>query len=132
MIEITYPGISDLDIRLIGATTVEETEYFIKIGACVSTNAKDDYGYTALVRAETEDQARILLEAGANIDAKNINGYKAIHFCYHDLDQLKVLIEQNNAKGPADLGRLMGIASKHFAGKADNKVVSQLLKQMLG
>ena len=46
-------------------------------------------------------------------------------------NQLKVLVEQNNANGPADLGRIMGIASKHFAGKADNKVVSTLLKQML-
>lgn len=45
---------------------------------------------------------------------------------------LKALIDQNNAKGPGDLGRLMGIASKHFAGKADNKLVSMLLKQMLG
>ena len=46
--------------------------------------------------------------------------------------QLKTIIDQNNAKGPGDMGRLMGIASKHFGGKADNKVVSQLLKQMLG
>lgn len=47
-------------------------------------------------------------------------------------NQLKVIIEQNNAKGPGDLGRLMGIATKHFSGKADNKIVSQFLKQMLG
>ncbi len=47
-------------------------------------------------------------------------------------NQLKTIIEQNNAKGPVDIGRLMGIASKHFAGKADNKLVSQLLKQILG
>ncbi len=46
--------------------------------------------------------------------------------------QLKTIIDQNNAKSPGDMGRLMGIASKHFGGKADNKVVSQLLKQMLG
>jgi uncharacterized protein YqeY len=46
--------------------------------------------------------------------------------------ELKTIVEQNNAKSPADLGRLMGIASKHFAGKADNKLVSQLLRQMLG
>ncbi len=46
--------------------------------------------------------------------------------------ELKGIIEQNNAKGPADMGRLMGIASKHFAGKADNKLVSQFLRQMLG
>jgi len=47
-------------------------------------------------------------------------------------NELKKIIEQNNASGPGDMGRLMGIASKHFAGKADNKVVSQLLKQLLG
>ncbi len=47
-------------------------------------------------------------------------------------NELKTIIEQNNAKGPGDLGRLMGIASKHFAGKADNKIVSQFLRQMLG
>ena len=46
--------------------------------------------------------------------------------------ELKTIIEKNNPKGAADLGRLMGIASKHFAGKADNRLVSQLLKQMLG
>jgi len=46
--------------------------------------------------------------------------------------ELKAIIEQNNANGPGDLGRLMGIASKHFAGKADNKLVSQFLRQMLG
>ena len=46
--------------------------------------------------------------------------------------ELKEIIEKNNAKGPGDMGRLMGIASKHFAGKADNKLVSQLLKQILG
>ena len=46
-------------------------------------------------------------------------------------NELKKILDQNNAKGPGDLGRLMGLASKHFAGKADNKVVSQLLRQLL-
>jgi uncharacterized protein YqeY len=45
--------------------------------------------------------------------------------------ELKSLMEQNNAKDAGDMGRMMGIASKHFAGKADNKLVSQLLRQML-
>ena len=46
-------------------------------------------------------------------------------------NELKKILEQSNAKGPGDVGRLMGIASKHFAGKADNKLVSQLLRQLL-
>ena len=35
------------------------------------------------------------------------------------------------ASGPGDLGKVMGAASKAFAGKADNKVVSALVKQLL-
>lgn len=46
--------------------------------------------------------------------------------------ELKTILQQNNAGGPADMGRLMGIASKHFTGKADNKMVSQILRQLLG
>ncbi len=45
--------------------------------------------------------------------------------------ELKNLIEQNGAKGQADLGKMMGIASKKFAGKADNKIISSILKQLL-
>ncbi len=46
--------------------------------------------------------------------------------------ELKKILEQNEVKGPSDMGKIMGLASKHFAGKADNKLVSQLLKQLLG
>ena len=47
-------------------------------------------------------------------------------------EELKKIISQSGATSAADLGKVMGIASKHFAGKADNKVVSQLVRQMLG
>ncbi len=46
--------------------------------------------------------------------------------------ELKKIIEQVGAKSPAEMGKVMGAASKHFAGKADNKIVSQLVKQLLG
>lgn len=46
--------------------------------------------------------------------------------------ELQKIITQAGAVGPGDMGKLMGMASKHFAGKADNKLVSQLLKQLLG
>jgi uncharacterized protein len=45
--------------------------------------------------------------------------------------ELQKIIEQTGAKSPGDIGKVMGAASKHFAGKADNKVVSQLVKQLL-
>ena len=46
--------------------------------------------------------------------------------------ELKKIIEQVGAKSPAEMGKVMGLASKHFAGKADNKIVSHLVKQLLG
>ncbi len=46
--------------------------------------------------------------------------------------ELKKIIEQVGAKSAAEMGKVMGAASKHFAGKADNKVVSQLVKELLG
>jgi uncharacterized protein YqeY len=42
------------------------------------------------------------------------------------------LIENVGAKSPADMGKVMGVATKHFAGKADNKIVSAMVKELLG
>ncbi len=44
---------------------------------------------------------------------------------------IQAIIVQVGAKGPGDLGKVMGTASKNFAGKADNKLVSQLVKDLL-
>jgi uncharacterized protein len=46
--------------------------------------------------------------------------------------ELSKIIATLGASGPGDLGKVMGAASKAFAGKADNKVVSAIVKQMLG
>lgn len=44
---------------------------------------------------------------------------------------LKDIIASVGATSAADLGKVMGAATKHFAGKADNKIVSALVRQML-
>jgi len=46
--------------------------------------------------------------------------------------ELQKIISTVGAKSPADMGNVMGMASKQLAGKADNKMVSQLVKQLLG
>lgn len=46
--------------------------------------------------------------------------------------ELKNIISQTGASGPGDMGKVMGAASKAFAGRADNKLVSQLVKEILG
>ena len=45
--------------------------------------------------------------------------------------KLKVLIEENGAKGPQDMGKMMPVAIKAFAGQTDNKTISTLLKKLL-
>lgn len=45
--------------------------------------------------------------------------------------ELVKIIASVGAKGIADLGKVMGAASKAFAGKADNKIVSALVKELL-
>lgn len=45
--------------------------------------------------------------------------------------ELEKIISQVGASSPADMGKVMGAASKAFAGKADNKIVSQLVKELL-
>ena len=46
--------------------------------------------------------------------------------------ELTRIIASVGASGPGDVGKVMGAASKAFAGKADNKIVSGLVKQLLG
>ncbi|PKP20691.1 MAG: glutamyl-tRNA amidotransferase [Bacteroidetes bacterium HGW-Bacteroidetes-21] len=44
---------------------------------------------------------------------------------------LKNIIETLGVKTPAEMGKVMGMASKQLAGKADNKVISDLVKRLL-
>ncbi len=46
--------------------------------------------------------------------------------------ELKNIVAQVGATSAADMGKVMGVASKTFAGRADNKLVSQLVKEVLG
>jgi uncharacterized protein YqeY len=47
------------------------------------------------------------------------------------IEFLKPIMEQVGAKSAADMGKVMGIASKQLAGKADGKMISELVKQLL-
>jgi len=44
---------------------------------------------------------------------------------------LQKIIADTGAAGPAGLGKVMGIASKQFAGRADGKTISALAKELL-
>lgn len=44
---------------------------------------------------------------------------------------MKEIVENSGATGPKDMGKVMGLASKHFAGKAEGKVISTIAKRLL-
>lgn len=45
--------------------------------------------------------------------------------------ELKTIITTLGAKSPQDMGKVMGVATKALAGKADGKVISDLVKKLL-
>lgn len=45
--------------------------------------------------------------------------------------ELKQIIAETGAAGPADMGKVMGAATKKLAGKADGKAISALVKELL-
>jgi hypothetical protein len=42
------------------------------------------------------------------------------------------IIKETGASSAADLGKVMGVASKQLAGKADGKTISSVVKELLG
>ncbi|WP_339758519.1 GatB/YqeY domain-containing protein [Algoriphagus aquimarinus] len=44
---------------------------------------------------------------------------------------IKEIIAQTGATSPKDMGKVMGVASKQLAGKADGKVISEKVKAIL-
>jgi uncharacterized protein len=46
-------------------------------------------------------------------------------------DELRKIIAETGASSPADIGKVMGVATKQLAGKADGKTISAMVKELL-
>jgi uncharacterized protein len=46
-------------------------------------------------------------------------------------EAIKAIVAEVGAKGPQDMGKVMGVATKKLAGQADGKVISDLVKKLL-
>lgn len=46
--------------------------------------------------------------------------------------ELKAIIAETGAEGPKDMGKVMGVATKKLAGKAEGKAISAKVKELLG
>ena len=45
---------------------------------------------------------------------------------------LQTIISRVGASGPQDMGKVMGAATKELAGKADGRMISSIVKELLG
>lgn len=45
--------------------------------------------------------------------------------------EIQKIVEQTGAKGPQDMGKVMGPATKLLAGKADGKMISEIVKKLI-
>ena len=46
-------------------------------------------------------------------------------------DELQKIITETGAASPADMGKVMGVATKQLAGRADGKTISATVKELL-
>jgi len=44
---------------------------------------------------------------------------------------LKEIVSESGASGMAEMGKVMGLATKKLAGKADGKIISQIVRELL-
>ncbi len=64
--------------------------------------------------------------------AKIIESYLPVQMSEEDIKKVVAeVISQTGAASMKDMGKVMGICAKQLAGKADNKIVSQLVKELL-
>lgn len=80
-----------------------------------------------------EKQQREDLAQNEREEIEVIARYLPKQFTPEELEEkLKEIITQVGATSMKDMGKVMGIASKQFAGKADGKTISTIVKKLLG
>ena len=77
-------------------------------------------------------QARPELAEVENFQAGIIEAYLPKQMSLDEVKaELTKIISSVGASSPADMGKVMGVATKQLAGKADGKMISQLVKELL-
>jgi uncharacterized protein YqeY len=106
-------------------SVLEETEE-IKILQKLVKQRKDSATiYNEQNRPELADKE--LLEASV------IDKYLPAQMSEQDITAaIKKIIAESGASGIKDMGKVMGLSTKELTGKADGKVISGIVKQLLG
>lgn len=84
--------------------------------------------------ADIYEQAnRVDLAEKERFDAAIIETYLPQQMSEEEVTAIiKALIAQTGASSIKEMGKVMGLASKELAGKADNKMISGIVKTLLG
>ncbi len=79
-----------------------------------------------------EEQGREDLAAPEKAQAAIIAQFLPAQMDESEIEKIvKEIIAQTGASGMKDMGKVMGMASKQMAGKADGKVISTIVKSLL-
>ena len=82
---------------------------------------------TIYVQQGRQDLADVELE-----QVKVIEKYLPQQMSAEELEkELKAIIAQVGAAGPKDMGKVMGVASKALAGRAEGRMISETVKRLL-
>jgi uncharacterized protein YqeY len=132
------------------AKSKEELEALRSIKSLILL-AETDKGASAEISAETENkllmkaakqrkesadifkqQNRVDLADKELFQLEVINRYLPKQLSEQEIEnEIKSIIQQVNAKGPQDMGKVMGTATKTLAGQADGKIISEIVKRLL-
>lgn len=87
-------------------------------------------------RKESSDiftqQGRQDLADKENFQLEIISRYLPKQLSHEEIETaVKEIIAEVGAKGPQDMGKVMGTATKKLAGQADGKIISELVKKLL-
>jgi len=79
------------------------------------------------------EQQRADLYEKEESEAAVLEGYLPAKMSEEELVKvLRAIIERVGARSPSDMGKVMGVATKELAGKADGKEISAKVKELLG
>lgn len=80
-----------------------------------------------------EDNKRPELAENELAEAAVIEEYLPKQLSPEELEkEIKEIIAETGAEGPKDMGKVMGVATKKLAGRAEGKAISATVKQLLG
>lgn len=88
---------------------------------------------------QRQESADIYMENGReelsqkeSAEAEYIGAYLPKQFSEAEIDSMiRSIIKETGASSMKEMGKVMGLASKRLAGKADNKLVAQKVKELL-